>query len=145
MIENGEEELKDLKQFLANVRKYTDPEELTAEMLNDWLIRYSSTLPIRAMDTENKKSRFTTMLSASLTCPPPKRTIASCFTAESRATKKPYKTARGIVTQIGHNTSYIQILPYGAATSMSALIMNQTVKQYIPSLFDTALPNTYTI
>ena len=35
MIENGEEELKDLKQFLANVRKYTDPEELTAEMLND--------------------------------------------------------------------------------------------------------------
>ena len=34
-VENGEKELKDLKQFLANVRKYTDPEELTAEMLND--------------------------------------------------------------------------------------------------------------
>ena len=35
LIENGEEQLKDLKQLLANVRKYTDPEELTAEMLND--------------------------------------------------------------------------------------------------------------
>ena len=35
LIENGEEQLKDLKRLLANVRKYTDPEELTAEMLND--------------------------------------------------------------------------------------------------------------
>ena len=35
LIENGEEHLKDLKRLLANVRKYTDPEELTAEMLND--------------------------------------------------------------------------------------------------------------
>ncbi|MBO5339119.1 MAG: hypothetical protein J6A96_05405, partial [Clostridia bacterium] len=32
----------------------------------------------------------------------------SCFTAEPRAQKKPYKTARGIVTKIGHNTSFIQ-------------------------------------
>ena len=35
LIENGEEQAKDLKQLLANVRKYTDPEELTPEMLND--------------------------------------------------------------------------------------------------------------
>jgi len=35
LIENGKEQLKDLKQLLANVRKYTDPEELTAEILND--------------------------------------------------------------------------------------------------------------
>ncbi len=50
------------------------------------------------------------MMSASLTCLLPKRTIASCFTAESRATKKPYNTARGIVIEIGHNTTYIQNL-----------------------------------
>ena len=35
LIENGEEQLKDLKRLLVNVRKYTDPKELTAEMLND--------------------------------------------------------------------------------------------------------------
>ncbi|MBR5322205.1 MAG: recombinase family protein [Clostridia bacterium] len=35
LIENGEEQVKDLKQLLANVRKYTDPDELTSEMLND--------------------------------------------------------------------------------------------------------------
>ena len=35
LIDTGEQEQVDLKQFLKNVRKYTDPEELTAEMLND--------------------------------------------------------------------------------------------------------------
>ncbi len=35
LIESGEQEQHDLKQFLKNVRKYTDPEELTAEILND--------------------------------------------------------------------------------------------------------------
>lgn len=35
LIDTGEQEQYDLKQFLKNVRKYTDPEELTAEMLND--------------------------------------------------------------------------------------------------------------
>lgn len=35
LIDTGEQEQHDLKQFLKNVRKYTDPEELTAEMLND--------------------------------------------------------------------------------------------------------------
>ena len=33
LIENGE--TKDLKQLLANVRKYTDPQELIAQMVND--------------------------------------------------------------------------------------------------------------
>ena len=35
LIENGETQTKDLKQLLANVRKYTDPQELTAPMVND--------------------------------------------------------------------------------------------------------------
>ena len=35
LVENAEEQVKDLKQLLVNVRKYTDPEVLTPEMLND--------------------------------------------------------------------------------------------------------------
>ena len=35
LIENGETQTKDLKQLLVNVRKYTDPQELTAPMVND--------------------------------------------------------------------------------------------------------------
>ncbi len=35
LIENGETQTKDLKQLLANVRKYADPQELTAQMVND--------------------------------------------------------------------------------------------------------------
>ena len=35
LIENGETQTKDLKQLLVNVRKYTDPKELTAQMVND--------------------------------------------------------------------------------------------------------------
>ena len=35
LIDAGEQEQYDLKQFLKNVRKYTDPEKLTAEMVND--------------------------------------------------------------------------------------------------------------
>lgn len=34
-IDSDEQEQHDLQQFLKNVRKYTDPEELTAEILND--------------------------------------------------------------------------------------------------------------
>lgn len=34
-IDRGEQEQHDLQQFLRNVRKYTDPQELTAEILND--------------------------------------------------------------------------------------------------------------
>ena len=35
LIENGETQTKDLNQLLVNVRKYTDPQELTAQMVND--------------------------------------------------------------------------------------------------------------
>ena len=35
LIENGETQTKDLKQLLVKVRKYTDPEELTAQLVND--------------------------------------------------------------------------------------------------------------
>lgn len=35
LIDDGEQERYDLNQFLKNVRKYTDPEELTAEMINE--------------------------------------------------------------------------------------------------------------
>ena len=34
-IDSDQQEQRDLQQFLKNVRKYTDPEELTTEMLND--------------------------------------------------------------------------------------------------------------
>lgn len=35
LIDSGEQEQHDLQQFLKNVRKYTEPEKLTAEILND--------------------------------------------------------------------------------------------------------------
>ena len=35
LIEDGEQNEVDLQEFLKNVRKYTDPAELTAELLND--------------------------------------------------------------------------------------------------------------
>lgn len=35
LIDSGEQEQHDLQQFLQNVRKYTNPEKLTAEILND--------------------------------------------------------------------------------------------------------------
>ncbi len=35
LIDNGEQNEVDLQAFLKNVRKYTDPKELTAELLND--------------------------------------------------------------------------------------------------------------
>ena len=35
LIDDGKQEAHDLRQFLKSVRKYTDPEELTAEMLHD--------------------------------------------------------------------------------------------------------------
>ena len=38
------------------------------------------------------------------------------------------------MTQIGHNTSYIQILPYGAATSVGAFFVFFGVNdEYLPS------------
>lgn len=35
LIDNGEQSEVDVQKFLRNVRKYTDPKELTAEILND--------------------------------------------------------------------------------------------------------------
>ena len=35
LIDSGEQSKHDLQLFLKNVRKYTDPQELTAELLND--------------------------------------------------------------------------------------------------------------
>ena len=35
LIDNGEQNEVDLQEFLRNIRKYTDPTELTAEILND--------------------------------------------------------------------------------------------------------------
>jgi len=35
LIDSGEQSEFDLQEFLRNVRKYTDPKELTAELLND--------------------------------------------------------------------------------------------------------------
>lgn len=35
LIDDGEQEAHDLRQFLKSVRKYTDPDKLTAEMLNE--------------------------------------------------------------------------------------------------------------
>ena len=37
LIDNGEQNEVDLQEFLRNIRKYTDPTELTAEILNDLL------------------------------------------------------------------------------------------------------------
>lgn len=35
LVESGKQERYDLNRFLENVRKYTDPSELTGELLND--------------------------------------------------------------------------------------------------------------
>ena len=56
LIDSGEQSKHDLQLFLKNVRKYTDPQELTAELLK-------FTHPIRAVDTENKRLKFITKLS----------------------------------------------------------------------------------
>lgn len=39
LIESGEEEQHDLNRFLQNVRRYTDPQELSGEILNDLVDR----------------------------------------------------------------------------------------------------------
>ena len=84
LIENGETKTKDFKQLLVNVRKYTDPQELTSELLKDLVDKIIVHALIRAVDIENKRLKFTTMLSASLICIPSKRMIASPYTADAR-------------------------------------------------------------
>lgn len=53
LIESGEQERHDLQEFLRSVRRYTDPEELTAEMLNDLVDR----IVIHAPDKSSGKRR----------------------------------------------------------------------------------------
>lgn len=70
LINDGDQEAHNLRQFLKSVRKYTDPEELTAEMLNNWLTKSLFTLLTGAVDTADRRLRFTARplgLSTSLT------------------------------------------------------------------------------
>ena len=53
LIDRGEQREYDLQQFLKNVRRYTDPQELTAEMLNDLIDR----IVIHAPDKSSGKRR----------------------------------------------------------------------------------------
>ena len=53
MIDNDNQQQYDLQQFLKNVRKYTDPEELTAEMVNTLIDR----IEVHAPDKSSGKRR----------------------------------------------------------------------------------------
>ena len=53
LIDNGEQTEFDLQEFLRNVRKYTDPKELTAELLNDLVDK----IIIHAPDKSSGKRR----------------------------------------------------------------------------------------
>ncbi len=55
LIDNNEHEMYDLKLFLENVRKYTDPEELTAEMLNDLIDKILVHAPDRSNGQRTQK------------------------------------------------------------------------------------------
>ncbi len=70
LINDGDQEAHNLRQFLKSVRKYTDPEELTAEMLINWLTKSLFTLLTGAVDIADRRLRFTARpleLSTSLT------------------------------------------------------------------------------
>lgn len=62
LIDNGEQSEFDLKDFLRNVRKYTDPEELTAEMLNDLVAKIVIHAPDKSSRKRRQRSKFTTRL-----------------------------------------------------------------------------------
>lgn len=62
LIDNSEQNEVDLQKFLRNVRKYTDPKELTAEILNDLVDKIVIYVPTRVAVTENKRLKFTTRL-----------------------------------------------------------------------------------
>ena len=53
LIDSGQQEQRDLQQFLKSARKYTDPDELTAEMLNDLVDR----IIVHAPDKSSGKRR----------------------------------------------------------------------------------------
>ena len=53
LIDSGEQSEFDLQEFLRNVRKYTDPKELTSELLNDLVDK----IVIHALDKSCGKRR----------------------------------------------------------------------------------------
>ncbi len=53
LIDNDNQQQYELQQFLKNVRKYTDPEELTAEMVNTLIDR----IEIHASDKSSGKRK----------------------------------------------------------------------------------------
>lgn len=55
LIDNEEQEMYDLNLFLKNVRKYTNPEELTAEMLNDLIDKILVRAPDRSSGQRTQK------------------------------------------------------------------------------------------
>ena len=55
LIDNEEQEMYDLNLFLKNVRKYTNPEELTAEMLNDLIDKILVHAPDRSSGQRTQK------------------------------------------------------------------------------------------
>lgn len=55
LIDSGEQEQHDLQQFLKNVRKYTDPEELTAEILNDLVDKIVIHAPDKSQRSQKTK------------------------------------------------------------------------------------------
>ncbi len=55
LIDSGEQEQHDLQQFLKNLRKYTDPEELTAEILNDLVDKIVIHAPDKSQRSQKTK------------------------------------------------------------------------------------------
>ena len=54
-IDTGEQDQKDLQLFLENVRKYTDPQELSAELLNDLIDKIVVHAPDRSTGKRRQK------------------------------------------------------------------------------------------
>lgn len=55
LIDNGEQNEVDLQKFLRNVRKYTDPKELTAEILNDLVDKIVIYAPVKSSGHRKQK------------------------------------------------------------------------------------------
>ena len=55
LIDNRTQQDHDLQQFLKNVRKYTDPQELTAELLNDLIDRIIVHVPDKSSGKRRQK------------------------------------------------------------------------------------------
>ena len=55
LIDSGEQSEFDLQEFLRNVRKYTDPKELTSELLNDLVDRIVIHAPDKSCGKRRQK------------------------------------------------------------------------------------------